>query len=280
MSQDHGRETLRRRLRQEIRKYRSLAGLTQRDVAVAMDWSPSKVNRIEAGTVAVSINDLRALLAYFDIHDPGVVSELIHVAKDSKRSSLAGGSTSDQDSESTYLAQERAAAVVRQYELALIPGLLQTEDYLRAVFADARLEEGSRLEDRVRGRLERQRVLDQSVPPKMFFIIDEAVLHRPVGGPRTMSQQRERLLELGSRRNISIQIVPFARGAYPGLFGPFVLLDLDHGSSRLYLEGRSEALVRDDGEEAGRYLDHFQLMEHKLATDADHLGAALAALMS
>jgi transcriptional regulator with XRE-family HTH domain len=277
MPGDHDRETLRRRLRQELKNYRALAGLTQREVAEAMDWSPSKVNRIEAGIVTVSINDLRALLTLFGV-TAETVNELVEVAKLSKRSSWGRGPAPDRAPEAAYFADEKAAVVIRQFEPALIPGLLQTEDYMRAVVADARMEEGARLERQVQTRLERQRVLDRPEAPKMFFIIDEAVLHHRVGSWQTMPQQRQRLLELGSRKNISIQIVPFSRGAYTGLLGPFVLLDLADRSSRLYLEAQDEILVRDDVEETGRYLDQFQLLEHKLATEPDHLGDAIASL--
>jgi transcriptional regulator with XRE-family HTH domain len=277
MPGDHDRETLRRRLRQELKNYRTVAGLTQREVAEAMDWSPSKVNRIEAGIVTVSINDLRALLTLFGV-TAETVNELVEVAKLSKRSSWGRGPAPDRAPEAAYFADEKAAVVIRQFEPALIPGLLQTEDYMRAVVADARMEEGARLERQVQTRLERQRVLDRPEAPKMFFIIDEAVLHHRVGSWQTMPQQRQRLLELGSRKNISIQIVPFSRGAYTGLLGPFVLLDLADRSSRLYLEAQDEILVRDDVEETGRYLDQFQLLEHKLATEPDHLGDAIASL--
>jgi transcriptional regulator with XRE-family HTH domain len=277
MPGDQDRETLRRRLRQELKEYRTLAGLTQREVAEAMDWSPSKVNRIEAGMVAVSINDLRALLTYFGVAAEAV-SELVDVARLSKRLSWGKDPAPDRAAEADYFADEKAAVVIRQFEPALVPGLLQTEEYMRAVVADARMEEGMRLERQVQTCLERQRVLEQPEAPKMFFIIDEAVLHRRVGGWQTMPQQRQHLLELGSRRNISIQIVPFSRGAYTGLLGPFVLLDLGDRSSRLYLEAQDEILVRDDAEETSRYLDQFQLLEHKLATEPDHLEEAIANL--
>src|SRR5690349_10068965 len=103
MPGDHDRETLRRRLRQELKNYRALAGLTQREVAEAMDWSPSKVNRIEAGIVTVSINDLRALLTLFGV-TAETVNELVEVAKLSKRSSWGRGPAPDRAPEAAYFA--------------------------------------------------------------------------------------------------------------------------------------------------------------------------------
>jgi transcriptional regulator with XRE-family HTH domain len=280
MPGDHEHRMLRQRLRQAIRGYRSLAGMSQRDVARAMDWSLSKVNRIESGTVAVSTNDLRALLTYFGIADAGTVNELVTLAKVSKRPSWCEDRDNAGSIEAAYLAHEASASVIRQYEPALVPGLLQTREYMRAVFAEARLEEGDRLERLVEARLQRQQVLDRAEPPALFFILDEAVLRRQVGDPGTMPQQLEQLAQLGARKNISIQIVPFARGAYVGLLGPFVVLeDADHDSV-LYLEAHAEPLIKDDAEVISRYFDHFQQLERKLATDPDHLRTAIASLTS
>jgi hypothetical protein len=221
----------------------------------------------------VSTNDLRALLTHYGVGDTQTASNLITAARGSKRSETSATAA--------YFKHEASASVIRQYEPLLVPGLLQTEEYLRAVVADARLQEGLQLERMVRTRLHRHEALTRADPAEMFFIIDEAVLRRQVGSGDTMPRQLEHLTELGSRRNISIQVIPFARGAYTGLLGPFVLLDLDTDARLLYLEGRDAPLqVIDDVDQVGGYLDHFQQLERKLATEPDHLGETIEKLAS
>lgn len=271
MPTETGLQAQRRRLQRALRSYRGAAAMTQRDVAAAMDWSTSKVIRIESGTVAVSTNDLRALLAHYRIDDAETVQDLIDVARNLKH-------PGPQPVADDYRADEAAATTIRQYQPLLIPDLLQTEEYLRAVAADVWQQEGAELEHLVQDRLARQQVLDRARPAEMCFILDEAVLHRTVGNRGTMPRQLEHLARLGSRRHLSIQIVPFARGAYTGMLGPFVLLDLADDSSRLYLAGRDRTELRDDPDEIGRHLDHFQQVQHKLASDPDQLQEVLATL--
>jgi hypothetical protein len=238
-----------------------------------MDWSLSKVIRIESGTVAVSTIDLRALLAHFGVLDAATVSALIGVARESKRP--IGVDEVDHQ----FAARQAAATAVREYAPLLIPDLLQTEEYRRAVAADVRMLEGPQLEHAVSAGVHRQQVVDRADPAEMHFILDEAVLHRPVGGRGTMLRQREHLVRLSARRPVSIQVVPFTRGLYTGLLGPFVLLDFPEAGSLLYLEGRTGLVARADPDQVSSHLDHFQQLQHKLATDPDHLGEVMTSLL-
>lgn len=276
-------QTLRQRLSRELRRYRTAAGLTQRDVAHAMDWSLSKVIRIESGTVAVSTNDLRALLAHFGVLDSATVTALIDVAKDSKRPAwghpgLPQGRSEAEEADRQFAIRQASATTVRQYAPLLIPDLLQTEEYRRAVAVDVRMLEGPRLERAVQQGRQRQQVMDQAEPAEMWFVLDEAALHRPVGGPGTMPRQLRHLVQLGSRRNISVQIVPFARGPYTGLLGPFVLLDFADAGRALFVEGRTGIETRSQPDEVSGHLDQFQQLQHKLGSDPDHLSEAIGKL--
>jgi transcriptional regulator with XRE-family HTH domain len=274
MSQDPA--TLRRQLLKELRRYRSDAGLTQKDVANAMDWSASKVIRIESGSVTISTNDLRALLSYYGVKDTDVVAELVQMAKDSRRQSFGDYRPHLSQTLVQYYGYEASAWIIRQFEPLVVPGLLQTEEYTRAVL----LGHGHSAEDleiRVQARAERQQVLDREQPPQLFFVMDEAVLRREIGGPRVMARQRAYLRELNERPQITIQIVPFSHGAYPGTAGPFVLLEFPgtEGDTVLYLEGRDDYVTRDDPDQIGKYLDIFQRMEREYASNPDQLAAFL-----
>ena len=276
-------QTLRQRLSRELRRYRTAASLTQRDVAHAMDWSLSKVIRIESGTVAVSTNDLRALLAHFGVLDSATVTALIDVAKDSKRPAWSPpganrGRTEADETDRQFGVRLASATAVRQYAPLMIPALLQTEEYRRAVAVDVRMLEGPTLERAVTQGRQRQQILDRAHPAEMCFVLDEAAIHRPVGGPGTMPRQLKHLVQLGSRRHISVQIVPFARGPYTGLLGPFVLLDFADADRALFVEGRAGVESRSDPDEVSIHLDHFQQLQHKLGSDPDHLSEMIAKL--
>jgi transcriptional regulator with XRE-family HTH domain len=253
--------------------------MTQKDVAEAMDWSPSKVIRIESGAVAVSTNDLRVLLSHYGVDDRGIVDELIQVAKSSKRSTWSEYRDIISQQAATYFGYEASAAIIRQYEPQLVPGLLQTEEYARALFRDVNGFSDVTSDRHWQIRQERQEILDRDSPPEMFFILDEAALRRDMGGVKTMTRQRERLEELAALPHVTIQIIPFGRGGYPGLLGPFILLEFTDNDTVLYLESRSETVTRDDPDDIGLYLDTFQAME-RAASKPDDLPLIISKIKS
>jgi hypothetical protein len=241
-----------------------------------MDWSPSKVIRIEAGNVAVSTTDLRALLGHYGVADREVVEELILTAKGARKQSWAEFRDVVDQTSATYFGYEASASIIRSFQPMLLPGLVQTEEYTRAVLRDAYQLPAKVIDRHVEARVQRQELLDRDKPPKLFVLLDEAALRRRVGGAATMRRQLERLEDLGSRPEVSIQVVPFSHGAHPGMLGPFVLLEFPGAEDDpvLYLEGRGGQLTRDDPEEVGAYLDLFQGME-KVATPRSALADIL-----
>ncbi|GAB1689468.1 DUF5753 domain-containing protein [Krasilnikovia sp. M28-CT-15] len=122
-----------------------------------------------------------------------------------------------------WLVFEREATLIRWFDPSIVPGLLQTEDYARAIFAGSRLIDDEEIERRVGARLERQEVLNASCPPDLLTIIDEGALRRPIGSPEVMAAQCERLLQCAERSTVRIHVVPTTAGAYAGLAGPFVI---------------------------------------------------------
>lgn len=267
----------RRRLQRELRKLRTEANLTQKDVAEAMDWSPSKVIRIEAGSVGIATNDLKQLLSYYGVKDPVPIDEMLATNREARKLSWANFRDVLTPQARTYFGYEASAAVLRQYESSLVPGLLQTEEYTRALLPGLLVPRpsGERVNRLIDSRAVRQTLFDRDVPPELFFIVDEAALRREVGGKAIMRRQLEHIEELGARDRISVQVVPWSAGSYPGLAGPFVLLEFTDEDTALYLESRVESVTRDDPDETGQFLDVFQELEKKVATRPERLGQVL-----
>ncbi len=261
----------RRRLRAELRNARDAARLRQADVAQAMDWSLSKLMRIERGEVSVSTNDLKALLSHYGVKDKGKVNGLLELAR-----SARGASFYDQYANflksgfAEYLAYEASASVIRQYDPVLIPGLLQTEEYARGLFEGMSKADPEAADKGWTVRQHRQEVLDRDRPPEMLFILDEAALRRQVGRGNAMSRQLKRIQELAAEPYINIQVIPFACGAHPGMSGNFILLEFADSNlaDLLHLESIDSITIRDDTELIARYLDRFgQLQELALSED-------------
>jgi transcriptional regulator with XRE-family HTH domain len=246
----------RRRLRTELRRARARAGLKQRDVAEAMDWSLSKLIRIETGSVGISTTDLKALLQHYGIVDTAEVDRFLSLARAAKEQ---GGWWTDYREVAspqllTFLGYENSASVIQTFQPLVIPGLLQTEEYARALLrALGGSPTDTLVEERVKLRMRRQEeLLERSDPPDMFFVIDEAALHRWVGGRDVMRRQLQRLKDESARDNVTIDVVPFTADAHPGMQGPFVILEFadERDEDVLYLESWGGGIMsREEREE-------------------------------
>jgi hypothetical protein len=272
-----------RRLRTGLRTLRLRPGRreTQKRVASALDWSPSKLLRIEQGQVPLATSDLIALLTHYGITDEKEVKGWIELARISRRSTIwdtYGDVFTKLFAE--FVQHEWYASVIRQYETKLVPGVLQTEDYAEAV---VRAYLGPRPNERVvsrtvQARLERaEHLLNQTkTQPEMFFILDEAVVRRRVGresgNSGIMVRQLEYLKEISAQPNIQIQIVPFDLGIYTALRGPFELLEFEDPDNNilLYRENpEGDQLLNEDYDEIGPYLDVFTDLEETLKKRTD-----------
>jgi transcriptional regulator with XRE-family HTH domain len=254
----------RRRLRAELRAARQKAKLTQDQVAEALDWSQSKIIRIEAGSVGISTTDLKALLSLYGIDDQGLVDRLVALGKAAKgrgwwskyRDILSLGKGHEL---LEFIEYESAAVITRNFEPLLVPGLLQTEEYARAVISE--YAPSDRVEALVEIRMKRQQLVEDRDGPLLFFVLDEAVLHRPVGSKDAMHRQILRLIELGRRPHVTIEVVPFSGGAHPGLLGSFVVLeflDPEDGYVLCLENARGELTRREEPDEVQPYLDTFE----------------------
>ncbi|MEU0660968.1 helix-turn-helix domain-containing protein [Streptomyces lavendulocolor] len=252
----HGPAVRRRKLGEELRALRLAAGLTSRDAARLVGWHQSKVSRIETGTSGVTGADVARLLDAYGVHEPGsrALLEALAGAADG-----GGGGwwhayrgvlpPPYQD----FISLEAQACRARTLETSVVPGLLQTAAYARAV-TRAALEgvPAETVDSLVRVRIARQEVLRADPPLRLEAVLDEAVLRRQVGGPEVMREQLRRLLEWSRLPHVRLQVLPFALGEYVGLSGSFVIFSfpnisdldvvaLDHLTNSLYLE-RTEDL--------------------------------------
>jgi transcriptional regulator with XRE-family HTH domain len=259
----------RRRLRSELRRARTKARMTQKEVADAMDWSLSKLIRIEQGSVGISTNDLRALLQHYSIADPAEVERFLDLARAGK--APRGWWTAYREIVSpqflALLSVEGSASVIQTFQQLLVPGLLQDEEYARAVL---RRYGGSvtdkRVDELVKLRMRRQEELfERPDPPEMFFVLDEAALHRWVGGREVMRRQLQRLKHEAERANVTIEFVPFTAGLQPGMQSSFYVLEFadERAEDVLFLESSlGDVVSRDEQEEIAPYQEAFgQLRE-------------------
>jgi len=229
-----------------------------------MDWSLSKVIRIESGAVGISTNDLKALLEFYGIHDEERADELIDLARASRQSSWWSKYRNDISPQFLqFLEYEEAASVLRDYEPLLIPGLLQTEEYADALIrklADPGTP-ASLIRTRMEIRLTRQRLLEGDSPPTSIFVIDQAAIQRIVGERRIAPDQIERLTRLANMPNVAIEVVPFNAGLHRGMLESFTILEFPdpEDSDVLFLETSRDLIIsRDQAGEISGYLEVFE----------------------
>jgi transcriptional regulator with XRE-family HTH domain len=256
MVSDHSPTVRRRRLALELRRLRETARLTCEDVAEHLECSTSKISRVETGRVSVSPRDVRDMLDLYGVPDEQRDS-LVQLARDSRQKGWWHAySDAMQPQFATYVGLESAASEIRIYEVSLIPGLLQTEDYARAVIRAGMMNSAHEdIERRVALHMARQPALTRDDPPKAWAVVDEAALRRCVGGPGVMRPQLDHLLSQAAMPSVEIQVIPFAAGAHPGMGRPFVILVFSDvvDTDVVYLEDLASALYVEDAAEVARY---------------------------
>jgi len=230
-----------------------------------MDWSLSKIIRIENGSVGISTNDLKALLRHYKTIDLERTDELVALAKAGReRSWWSGYREVVPPSLLQLVGYESAAFNIRNFQTLFVPGLLQTEEYARTVIRE--LQGPTRhLETLVEIRMKRQELLDWVDPPWLFFILDEAVVRRLIGGKAVMRRQIRRLIEIAHRPKVTVEIVPFSAGVHPGLKGPFVVIEFPdpEDDDVLYLESaRGDLISRDAPNEVADYREAFEVLRN------------------
>jgi transcriptional regulator with XRE-family HTH domain len=254
----------RRRLRVELRRARQEARLTQETVAQEMDWSLSKVIRIETGAVGISTNDLHALLRLYGVRSRQQVSRLVALGREARQQAW-WSKYRDFISPAyfQFIEYETAATIIRSHETTYVPGLLQTEDYVKAVAAtNSPVLTAKAVQTIIDLRLQRQeQIINQPDPPLTFFSLDEAVIWRLTGEASLARGQLSRLLEIAETPQTTIEVVPFTAGLNRGINESFSILEFEDPGDPdvLYFESaRSEIVSRDEGAEITVYRELFE----------------------
>jgi transcriptional regulator with XRE-family HTH domain len=265
---------LRRRLRTELRAERLRSNLTQEQVAKAMEWSLSKMNRIEKAKSVISINDLRALLPLYGIIEKERADELLDLV----RAVARARSGRDDQWWRRYnevaparllelLDYESAASAVSQFETIFAPGILQTEEYASTVlqvFYDHN-SSAERVAALVDLRTRRRELLTSAGAPKFSFVLDEPVIRRLVGSPAIMRGQLQHLVRMADLPNVTIRVVPFTAGLHAGMKQSFELIQFADAPDEniVFLESPRGDFISDDSNETQSYLTAFRNVTKK-----------------
>jgi transcriptional regulator with XRE-family HTH domain len=241
-----------------LRRLRTELGLTREEAAQAIRASEWKIHRLENGQVGFKDRDIIDLLARYEVTDPAEVADFLTLTREANTPGWWQHYGDVLPSWfRTYVDLEQAATLIRTYEGQFVPGLLQTDDYMRAVVRGAHLEETSdEVGRRVRLRMARQILLTRDGPPRLWAVVDEAALRRPVGGKEVMRGQLERLIEATKLPNVTLQILPFASGAHPAMVGSFSVLRFpdEELPDIVYLEHLTSALYLNKPDDVDQYL--------------------------
>lgn len=249
-----------RRLAAELRRLRSKADLSREYVSEKTNINKATLYRIETARARPQKRTLITLLNLYEV-DQEQSEYLIVLLKDAGKQGWLRPYHSDLPEEYTaYISFEDEAKGVRNYETSFIPGLLQDEAYARAVIQGVLPgATDDEVEDRVRARIERQGVLTKETPLKLWAVVDEAVLHRVVGGVDVMADQLGTLTKAVKAPNITIQVIPFSAGAHPGMPGQFILMDFNDpmDTDLVYIDSMAGDLFLESDADISRYRSIF-----------------------
>jgi transcriptional regulator with XRE-family HTH domain len=215
----------RRQLARTLRELRLRAGMTIEAAAPLLDFSPSKLSRIENAHQGVDVHAVRSMMDVFGVGGEQW-GEILQLTREANAKGWWRAYGLD---DRGYVPLEAEASAVRDYTVTFVPGLLQTADYARALLDGAlRRRSRSELENQVAVRMVRQeRLTSAERPLELLAVIEEAVLHRPVGGPEVMRTQLAHLVTAAVYDTVTLQVLPTGIGAHPGIDGAFTVLSFD-----------------------------------------------------
>jgi transcriptional regulator with XRE-family HTH domain len=250
-----------RRLARALRHLREEAGHTIEDVAEKLEISPSTVSRMETAQVGVRPRDLRFLLDMYEITD-AERDQLLQIARE-RRQQQWWQEYADLPN-IAVAGLEEDASTIWQYSTQLVPGLLQTGTYARAVLGAIRLDsKPGDIDRRLDLRIHRQALLTRADAPEYWVILDEAVVRRQVGGPSVMAEQLGHLTEVARLPNVTLQVLPFTSGEHAGMDGEFTILHYSESSDPdvVYIENTGNDVYLENLEVTRRYnkiFDHLR----------------------
>jgi len=280
VTQDSGpvSATVRRwQLTEKLRQLREQADLTHDQVVAELRkgpgrWSRPKLSRIENRLHGIKPREVEQMLDVYGVTDQDLRDWLLELASTAnERGWMVDIRKNVPRNFHEMLEWEAALVARRQFETLLVPGLLQTAEYARALISGIHpdLAEGE-VERRVAARLTRQQLLTRATPPRLHAILDAGVLERPVGSPLVMRNQLRRLVEAADAPHVTIQVLPKSVGASPALEGPFSILTLPDPMPDVgYAEGSGRAVYLEDRERVRTYTLRFGILTEQSLSPAD-----------
>jgi transcriptional regulator with XRE-family HTH domain len=264
---------LRMLLGAQLRRLREAVGIPAEKAGYEIRASRSKISRMETGRVGLKVRDVEDLLTLYGVLDEQQRAKIITLARRSREPEWwAKYNDILPDWFETYLGLESAAASIRSFEMQFVPGLFQTEDYARAVtMLGHQAAPAEEIERRVGLRLKRQELLARPQPPRIWVIMDEAVLRRPLGGIAVMRAQLRHLVQAARLPKVTLQVVPFARGGHAGASGSFSILRFEEHDlpDVVYIEQLTSAVYLDQRSDIEHYLEVVDQLSGEALTPAD-----------
>ncbi|GGZ16984.1 helix-turn-helix domain-containing protein [Streptomyces poonensis] len=251
-----------KRLGAELRRLREAAGLSGEQAAEILECSKGKISRIETGMSGIRAAELKALLQAYDVDDSELVEALTEMAREGRRRNWWNQYESVLPPGFADLAELEAKALsLHSWETVLVPGLLQTPDYMRVLFRRGRIEPPEdEVEAHVRGRMHRQHVMHGGdATPDLWFVLYEAVLHARFGGLGVMREQLLHLTRMAQHDHVTLQVLPYTTDSHRGVNGPFGIVGMpDTGMDVVRAETALSSLY---------VQDHAQVAAYKLMFD-------------
>ncbi|WP_024804589.1 helix-turn-helix transcriptional regulator [Nocardia sp. BMG51109] len=282
LAADRGPTALRIAVGGQLRKLREDTGISREAAGEHIRGSHAKISRLELGRTGFKERDIRDLLSLYGVSDPDQREMFLDLVRKANQPGWWHRYNDLLPSWfETYLGLEHAAKSIRTFENQLVPGLLQTEDYMCAVVALG--HESSESARRVELRKRRQEILERHGGPTMWAVLDEAVLHRPIGGNEVLREQIEHLIDMSDRPNVTIQVLPYAAGGHAAVGSSFTMLRFAEPElpDIVYMEQLTSALYLDRQQDLELYrqvMDRLSVQAEAPARSRVMLKEAAAAL--
>jgi hypothetical protein len=257
----------------QLRRFRESSGITPDEAGYEIRATRFKISRLEHGRVGFKERDVADLLTLYGITDEQVRERMLSLTRQAGTPGWwAQYSDLLPDWFETYLGLEQAASLIRTFELQFVHGLFQTEDYARAVMAlGHRAAPAEEIDRRVSLRIKRQDLLTKPKPPRVWSVMDEAVLRRPVGGREVMRSQLRRLIEVAELPHVTLQVVPFRYGGHAAAGGSFTILRFGEPDlpDVVYIEQLTSALYLERREDVDHYMEVMNRLNAEARTPSD-----------
>ncbi|SDP83245.1 Helix-turn-helix domain-containing protein [Actinopolyspora xinjiangensis] len=245
----------------ELEQLRTQAGREREEVAERLGWYPTKVGKVETGAATLSAAEVEVLLGYFEA-DETTAERVRQLGKEARRRGSYGKVS---DWARSYVGMEAGASEILLFAEELIPGLLQTEDYARAVAEASVVTKRTDIDQLVKRRVERREKLYSAAPPRLSVVLGEAALRRRIGGAEVMHEQLDLLRELAELQHVTLQVLPFSTGSHASLGTSFTILRLHNNRKHtVYVEDITSA----DYLDRPHHLETYNLVYERLRMDA------------